>query len=225
MKKETCDKIWNELILPTYAQMQQTNGGLLCPSCEKVEFKIHYDDIVRHAKEQYMANSLGVLNRHKVAAAVMIAILKTKPIKKIDSMYYAEDAKGNLVHWPFNESLAITVALSILRAFILVRVEYAFSGKKVSKDIFCDVIKEDSEIFKNDIPISEQEREDWEWELYQVRQDGAYNLLSISHILKEIEKNCRLQYLLDNGIKPTHPDKDNLTEENIDMITIDKLFE
>lgn len=205
--------------------MNNSLGGLLCPDCERNSFNTHYNAIVRHAKEQYMLDKQGLLNRHKVAAAIMIAILKTKPIKKVDPLYYLEDNNGELTPWPLNESLAITVALSVLRAFIMARVDVAFSGKIVSKQIFEDVTLQDREIFDNGVPISESERNEWKWELYHIRQDGAYNLLSIAHILKEIEKNCKLTYFLENqDIKPTYPDPKNLTEDSIEMLSLDDVL-
>ncbi|MBQ7321390.1 MAG: hypothetical protein IJW99_04770 [Clostridia bacterium] len=225
MRADTLDKIWNKIIIPTFNEMNRTHGGLCCPSCGKESFKIHYDEQIRHAKELYMRDSSSPLNRHKVAAAIMIAILKTKPIKKVDMLYYQPDSKGNLKHWPFNEALAISAALSVLRAFILGRVDYAFSGQLISRQIFCNVIEEDKDIFKNDIPISMTERMEWEWELYQVRQDGAYNLLSIAHILKLIERNCRYKYLLDNGISnPKHPDEKYFTDESVEILTLDSIL-
>ena len=225
VREDTLDRIWDKLIIPTFNEMNRTHGGLVCPSCEKDSLKIHYDEIIRHAKELYMRDSESPLNRHKVAAAIMIAILKTKPIKKVDMLYYQTDSKGNIKHWPLNESLAITVARSSLRAFIIGRVEYAYSGQPISRQVFCNVIKEDREIFKIDIPISVNERKEWEWELYQVRQDGAYNLLSIAHILKLIERNCRYKYLLDKGItNPEHPDEKYFTDESVEILTLDKVI-
>ncbi len=224
MTKETCDKIWNDIVIPNYEEMCKQNGLLICPDCEKEAFFMHYNDIVRHAKEQYMLDCNGVLNRHKVAAAMMISILKTKPIKKVDKSYYQTDMNGQMIHWPFNESLAITLALSVLRAFIIARVDYAFSGKIVSKQIFQDSIFEDKNIFEDGIPVSDSEIEEWEWELYQVRQDGAYNLLSVAHLIKEIEKNCRLEYLLDNNIDPTFPDPKNLSDDCSTVLSIDEIF-
>ncbi|MBQ3603965.1 MAG: hypothetical protein IJA02_09005 [Clostridia bacterium] len=225
MNKATLDIIWDKLVIPTYNHMQFKVGGLICPECGKDELHEHYEDIVKYAKKHYMFDENGVLNRHKIAAALMIAILKTKPIKKINAAYYQEDINGKMIHWPFNESLAITVGLSVLRAFIIARVDYAFSGKLISKQIFEDVTEEDTKIFSDGIPISEQERAEWEWELYQIRLDGSYNLLAIAHILKEIEKNCKLEYFWSTKKTPTYPDPTNLTEDAIELISLDEIMQ
>ena len=225
MKAETFKMIWERLIIPTYECYEKSHGGIICPDYESTEIKEYYDDIIGYAKKHYMFNHEGVLNRHKVSAALMIAILKAKPIKKISADYYAPKEGGTATAWPFNERLAITVALSVLRSFIDARVYYAFSGKLVSKPIFEDVCRQDSVIFANGVPISKQELEDWEWELYQIRQDGAYNVLAFAHVLSGLEKCARLQYFFKHKDEiPEYPDPKNLTEEAVPMLTIDQVL-
>ena len=225
LNSHTYSLIYNKLILPTFKHLSIVHGGIFLPDSCQIEIKNHYEDLIGHTKLFYMANQEDDLNRHKVCAALMIAILKAKPIKKINVSYYAENSNDAPVVWPFNESLAVTVALSVLRAFILARVDYAFSGKLISKNIFEDVCYEDKIIFDKGIPISEKERKEWEWELYQVRQDGAYNVLSIAHILCSIEKCARLEYFQKNReLSPTYPDPQHLTEEAVPMLSIDQII-
>lgn len=217
--KLLCDRV----IIPVFKHYQKTHGGIIFPDYELKEIKSHYEDLIGYAKRHYMSNQEGLLNRHKVSAALMIAILKAKPIKKINADYYAPNKEGEPTAWPFNERLAITVALSVLRCFIDARVHYAFSGKLISKPIFEDVCKEDKGIFENGIPISKREREDWEWELYQIRQDGAYNILAIAHILSNLEKCARLEYFLKHKDQsPTYPDQDKLTNVAVQMLTLEQ---
>lgn len=200
MKQETFDKIYNKIIISTFDYFNERTGDLyLSKQCCR-DIKVYYEELVAFSKLHYMSPNTKKLNRHKVAAAMMIAILKAKPIKKVGKNYYLPDANGETSIWPFNESLAITVALSLLRAFILERVKVAFSkkGDKIPRVLFESVTLQDSIIFKEEIPITVKERQDWEWELYQIRQDGAYNLLAMAHILNYIEKNARLQFFIDN---------------------------
>ena len=225
LNSKTYSLLCNELILPTFKHLSTVHGGIIFPKSCLNEIKEHYEDIMSHAKFFYMANHDDDLNRHKVCAALMIAILKTKPIKKVDMSYYEETDSDEPEIWPFNECLAVTVTLSVLRMFILARVDYAFSGKLVSKSIFEDVCYEDKNIFENGIPLSDKERKEWEWELYQVRQDGAYNVLSIAHILCSIEKCARLEYFQKNrNLSPTYPDPKNLTDDSVSMLTIDQIL-
>lgn len=223
MKTETFNMICERLIRPTYERYEKSHGGIICPEYELTEIKEYYEDLIGYAKKHYMSNQEGVLNRHKVSAALMIAILKAKPIKKISADYYAPNEGGSAKAWPFNERLAITVALSVLRCFIEARVHYAFSGKVVSKPIFEDVCLQDRTIFANGIPISKQELEDWEWELYQIRQDGAYNVLSFAHVLSGLEKCARLEYFCKHKDEtPVYPDPQKLTDDAVEMITVEQ---
>ncbi len=223
MKESTFYKIWDKVILPTYDSLLTTHGKLCLPDCTAEEIRKNYNEIIAYAKEHYMMDENGVLNRHKVASAMMIAILKVKPIKKIDPIYYKPDENGHLLTWPFNEHLAITVALSLLCTFIYARVDYAFCGKPVSRAIFEDVCEEDRDIFASGVPITAKERDDWERELYQIRQDGAYNLLSFAHILNGIEERSRLKYFLKHPeIKPTH--SNYLTDEHVEMLLAQDLY-
>ena len=225
MTNETFNNIWKTIIKPTYNRLQNTHGNLHLPDCEADVIKTHYLDAINYAKEHYMMDENGVLNRHKVAAAMMIAVLKAKPIKKTDPIFYQTDENGKLPIWTFNEHLAITVALSMLCTFIDARVDFAFSGKLVSRAIFEDVCLEDKVIFKNGVPISKKERNAWERELYQIRQDGAYNLLSFAHIISGIEERGRMKYFLDNpNVKPTYPKPDWLTDEPVKMLTVDDIL-
>lgn len=225
MTNETFIHIWSAIIKPTYNRMQSTHGNLFLPDCACEETRTHYLDTIAYAKEHYMMDENGVLNRHKVAAAMMIAVLKAKPIKKTDPMFYQPDENGHMPIWTFNEHLAITAALSILCTFIDARVDFAFSGKLVSRAIFEDVCLEDREIFKIGVPISLKERNAWERELYQIRQDGAYNLLSFAHIISGVEERARLRYFLEHpDIKPTHPDPKHLTDEPVEMLTVDDIL-
>lgn len=226
MKQETYDKIWTDLIQPTFGTYENKTGKLLCPVSGKEEIFTYYTELNAYAKAHYMAEGTSRLNRHKVCAGMMIAILKAKPIKKIDPIYYQPDHDGKMTVWPYNESLAVTVGLSILRAFILKRQKDAFSGKAVPRKVFDGVCKEDAQIFANGIPITDKERKEWEWELYQIRQDGAYNLLTMAHVLSGIEKAARLQYFMDHrDIEPTSPtftDEDEIQVE--DDVNVDELL-
>lgn len=206
------DYVWDSVILPAYSSFNFHTGGLLCFDRSREELRQYYKEVLEHAKIHYMEDEQTLLNRHKVSAALMIAVLKSKPIKKADPLYYTPDCNGKITIWPFNEQLSITVALSVLRTFILKRVDIAFSGKQVSRAIFEDVCKQDSSIFAKEFPISTKERSDWEYELYQMRQDGAYNLLSIAHILCQMEEISRLRYFVEKEETPIYPDKNLLVE-------------
>lgn len=208
MEDRCFEKVWETTIYETFLRIQKKVGGVICPPDSAKLISDYYDELRKHAKMWDMSPETELLNRHKVAAAMMIAILKAKPIKKVDPMFYVAGQNNQSVVWPFNESLAITTALSILRSYILERVDQAFpeSGEAVSRQRFEGVCKEDRDIFAEEIPLPDAERSQWEWELYQIRQDGAYNLFILAHLLDYMEKNARLTYFLKHpDITPTYP--------------------
>lgn len=225
MKDSTFQIIWSEMIYPSFRHYQKKHGGIICPEYCAVEIKAYYENLIDYAKQHYMTDREGLLNRHKVAAALMIAILKAKPIKKVASQYYATNSKGIVSTWAFNEALAVTVGLSVMRAFIEARVDYAFSGKKLSRRVFDGVCQQDKKIFANGIPINPTERSEWEWELYQIRQDGAYSLLSIAHVLCGLEKCARYDYFLNHPEdKPVYPPDSCFSDSEEKILSLDDIL-
>lgn len=202
MRAEIYDNIWSKLIEPTYWSFVTRDGGLVLPRQSKDEIKVFYDELISYAKKHYMSAETKLLNRHKVAAAMMIAILKAKPIKKADPLYFKENKDtGRLTPWPFNERLAITVGLSVLHSFIMERLSRAVSEcdkETIEQEHLENVCKQDEIIFADGIPIDEEDQKNLVWELYQVRLDGAYNLLTLAHILKDVERLARYDYFLNH---------------------------
>lgn len=66
-----------------------------------------------YCKKTYMESEYKKIDRHKVAACYMMAILKTYPIKIVRQI------NGNDIPLALNERLAITVGLSLVRAFAI----------------------------------------------------------------------------------------------------------
>lgn len=202
MRAEIYDNIWSKLIEPTYWSFVTRDGGLVLPRQSKDEIKVFYDELISYAKKHYMSAETKLLNRHKVAAAMMIAILKAKPIKKADPLYFKENKDtGRLTPWPFNERLAITVGLSVLHSFIMERLSRAVSEcdkETIEQEHLENVCKQDEIIFADGIPIDEEDQKNLVWELYQVRLDGAYNLLTLAHILKDVARLARYDYFLNH---------------------------
>lgn len=202
MRSEIYDSIWNRLIEPTFQSFVTRDGGLVLPQQAKEEIKVFYDELICYAKKHYMSAETKLLNRYKVAAAMMIAILKAKPIKKADPLYFMENKEtGRLTPWPFNERLAVTVGFSVLHSFIMERLSKAASERdeEIIKQEHLEVVcKQDAVIFADGIPIDEEDQKNLVWELYQVRLDGAYNILTLAHILKDVERLARYDYFLNH---------------------------
>lgn len=165
---------WNEIINRKITQLMLDYGDLVCLETSKNEIRSYYEETLLYAKNHYMINSEGLLNRYKVAAAMMIAILKAKPIKKAAAKYYIEDSDK----WIFNEQVALNTGLKIVRNFIITEILEAGGPKNLEERILYHR-------FLKSLPLERVERERWEIELYYIRQEGAYSLLSLAHELED----------------------------------------
>lgn len=140
-----------------------------------------YVELNSYCKRNYMKSQDGKLDRHKVAACYMIAIVMTKPLilkKGIDTPN---------MRLAINESLAITVGLSLIRAFII-------SALNQNRDM----AKEDAQalIKKYDTGIQIPDTtlvnhgdylENFARELSFAYFEGKLNILSIAHELFLLE--------------------------------------
>ncbi len=168
------NETWNKIIHSKYMKMYQKFGGLVCLASSKKDVNVYYDETLTYAKNHYMMNTEGRLNRYKVAAAMMIAILKAKPIKKASNKYYTDSTDK----WIFNEQLALYTGLMIVRNFILAEIDDK-GGPQNSRDAV--LLKQ----FEHSFPLRKKDRERWEIELYFLRQEGTYNLLALAHELED----------------------------------------
>lgn len=165
---------WNNIINRKITQLTLDYGDLVCLESSKDEIRSYYEETLLYAKNHFMFNSEGLLNRYKVASAMMIAILKAKPIKKAAAKYYIEDSDK----WIFNEQVALNTGLKIVRNFIITEISEAGGPKTLEERILYHR-------FLKSIPLESVERERWEIELYYIRQEGAYSLLSLAHELED----------------------------------------
>ena len=165
---------WNDIIYKSITHLMVDYGDLVCLESSKDEIKSYYEEALLHAKNHYMINSEGRLNRYKVAAAMMIAILKAKPIKKAAAKYYIEDSDK----WIFNEKVALNTGLKIVRNFIITDISEAGGSKTLEEKILYHR-------FLKSLPLERADRERWEIELYYIRQEGVYSLLSLAHGLED----------------------------------------
>ncbi len=90
-----------------------------------------YMDFNRHCKTQYMEDSSGKIDRHKVCACYMYAIVKAN----IMSCKLA-DSDTERSYLALNENLAITVGMSLLRAFVLASIESSNELTTEEKELY-----------------------------------------------------------------------------------------
>lgn len=177
MKNETFDIIWKDGIEKRGKKIVDSNIG-------KVEFDERakdrilkeYNKLRDYCKISYMRNPDGLLDRHKVCSCLIIAIIKSAPL--IENQCVSE------MKTIYNENLAMSVGLSLLKNYIVT----AHSQEK-------DYI----EIFKDGFRFPETERDTRYQELlclmlhYDVR-NGNYSILAVADILFLIEEYTKATY-------------------------------
>ncbi|MCM1060936.1 MAG: hypothetical protein NC452_11685 [Eubacterium sp.] len=137
-----------------------------------------------------MKKDISKIDRHKVAACYICAILKANPVKIKNKE--SDEEKFFVVI----EQFAITVGLSILRSFIVCDQDKNDSAKPN------EILKKDKEIFGNgfSFPITGIETNHGEYhnnfavELYFTKKEGNYNILSLSHSLYLLEMYNRQRW-------------------------------
>lgn len=113
MKKETYDVLWKDGIKIKAEQIVNENSGTVVFDLQSKEriFK-EYCKLRDYTKVSFMRNPDGLLDRHKVCACLIFAIVKSKPL-----VYEDDDIGG--IKKIFNENLAMTIGLSLLYNFII----------------------------------------------------------------------------------------------------------
>lgn len=177
--KESYDDIWEKLIKPQLDKYKEVLG-----ECVSIDNNIkdliwkEYVVLNRHCKTEYMVDPNGRLDRHKVAACYLIAILHVNPIRFVsvpldDDRYFVINAK-----------IAIATAMSIVRAYVLASCD-GLSGaeknnikKKFEDGLSCppDEFVHHGDYLKN-----------FASEIYYVNRDGKLHVLPIAHELYLLE--------------------------------------
>ncbi len=177
------DEMWTSVIRRKCFELREVYGGLsFDDASSKEEVKQYYEEARDYAKRHYMEKHEVLaeqkLNRYKIGAAFIIAILKARPLKKAEAKYY----KSSPDKYIFNEIVALHTGLMVVRDFILLDADDPDPKKtqsEVSEDKFI------GELFRNSFPIGNKRLQQWHLELYYLRREGCYNLLSLAHELED----------------------------------------
>jgi hypothetical protein len=188
--RESYDKIWKEIISEEISNYRKTYINLIEKMAyAKEEIWNEYVKLNDYCKVNYMQQAEGKIDRHKVAACYMIAIMITKPVKVVGKIDNKE------IPLAINEQLAITVGLSIVRAFVLAAIERAKEEGKISSDDakalslkFEDGIK----IPCGDLVNHGSYLENYARELDYAASDGKLCILSLAHELYLLEAFTRI---------------------------------
>lgn len=188
--KDCYDKTWKEIISPIIARYAIVSWINVKENIQD-DIWSYYKEFNMHCRETYMATGNKKLDRHKVAACYMFAILKTDPfiISKKD---ISEDMRIVAT-----EHFAISVGLSILKSFLISK--YDENDKEKSLEVW----EKERKIFQNDFvfPCDDEirhgdYRNNFAMELYFTKIEKTYNILSLSHSLYFLEMYNRQHWEL-----------------------------
>lgn len=188
--RDSYEKVWNEIIFQEICSYVELYKGCIdyIPNAEIAIWK-EYCRLNEYCKRNYMQSGESArIDRHKVAACYMIAICTVQP------MYFTEQVLNDLsLPVAINETLAITVGLSLLRAFILSSIDNNNQLTDIEK-------KEMRNIFDGGISFPEGNMvnhgnyiENYANELHYAVSDGKACVLSLSHELYLLEVFTKLE--------------------------------
>lgn len=113
MDLQTFDRIWDEAIEPEAKKIVDENTKILAfnPN-SKIAIFNRYNELNKICKKNFMFHSDGLIDRHKVSAALVIAIVQTQPlVTNVITNAYGD-------YYAFNETLAFRVALSLIKGYV-----------------------------------------------------------------------------------------------------------
>lgn len=183
--KESYVKIWDTVIQKEIRNYQRIYGNYIqiIPNVEE-EIWNKYVSLNNYCKNNYMKSFDGKIDCHKVAACYMIAIATIRPmriVKKID---------GDTIPLAINEMLAITVGLSLVRAFAISVIKQKEKENKIDKaqaGILVAKYDEKIKIPSDNLVNHGDYLTNYSNEIYFAVSEGNINILSIAHELYLLE--------------------------------------
>lgn len=187
--RNSYEVIWTEIIekeIKKYIK-KYDNFIEIIPNAKELIWE-RYVYLNNYCKTNYMKLVDGKIDRHKVASCYLISISSVKPIC---FMAKTEDVKDDM-YCIINERLAITVALSVLRAFIMSAIknstDYNENEKSELKKKFDKGLKYPRENLINHGNYITN----YASEIYYSQAEGNINILAIAHELYLLEVFTRI---------------------------------
>lgn len=179
MDRMSYDQIWGMVIRPTIEDYEKRFSEIAVAHNAQEIIWQEYGKFNRHCKKQYMEDAGGKLDRHKVCACYMYAIVKSH----VMSCRLA-DSDTEQSYLALNENLAITVGMSLLRAFILASIDSSEELADEKKELYKS--KVDNGIV---FPVCNHGvyRENFVSELHYSDLERNYNILSLANTLFLLE--------------------------------------
>lgn len=177
--RNSFDAVWNLLIEPTIVDYSNRFAEICVAHNANEAIWDKYLQFNKHCKENYMVDPHGKLDRHKVCSCYIYAILRANVLS-----CKLADSDTEHKYLSLNENLAITVGLSLLRAFIL-------SSINSSADLSPQKKSELASRIENGITLPKCNHGDYRSnfiaELHYTHEENRYNILSLANTLYLLE--------------------------------------
>lgn len=172
-------KIWDVVIYPTIQDYQNRYSEIAVAYNAQEVIWQEYVKFNMHCKSTYMRDLGGKLDRHKVCACYMYAIVKAGTLS---CRLAGSDTESRYL--ALNENLAITVGMSVLRAFIMASINCNEELSVEAKKAFCNRLN-NGMVFP-DCNHGDY-RSNFVSELYYTKKENSYNVLSLANTLFLLE--------------------------------------
>lgn len=190
------EQLWELGIRPMMQKYVDNYAGMIIDPDAKKNIWEEYCSFNAHCKSVFMEGNEDRIDRHKVCACYIYAIVKAhvmtnKEVKDNDKFFLLA-----------NEYMAITVGLSLLRAFII---QNTISNENLDRSVREKTLKQ----VEGGIILPECNHgkyiNNFATELYYTRLENNYNILSLAHSLFLLEiHTTQTEVLKKRGKKKTH---------------------
>lgn len=177
--KNSYQRIWEIAINPTIQDYQKRFAEVTVSYNAQEIIWQEYVQFNHYCKQHYMKDSMGRLDRHKVCACYMYAIVKAGVLR-----CNLADSDTEEKYLALNENLAITVGMSLLRAYVLSSVDTSEELSSEQKALYKSRI--DGGIIFPDCNHGVY-RENFASELHYTAEERNYNILSLANTLFLLE--------------------------------------
>lgn len=177
------EKIWDKIILPELEYYKENYYNVTINYDAKSLILNFYNHLKDMCKSNFMHNEHGFIDRHKVCACLIYAIVKAE-IVSCNNM----PAESNYFSIA-NENIAITSGLSLLRAFVISAAKVKFENHEINENEMNKIIDcFDKGIFTPEgLTNHGKYLENFAIELHFTKVYDSYNILSLAHTLYLLE--------------------------------------
>ncbi len=185
MNRQEFEKFWNGCIIPTFEELSRVDPLLYIREGSLDSVCRRYNDIKNNAKRLFMkhANDAVKLDRHKIAACMAKAIVLDRPVcKKIETGYTGSEEEFVIA----NEVLAFAAAMSILRAYIRLRLEKQEECGMPQEQAYRKICESEFVFPETIMQVDYKTSVCWAWHHNAI--EGHFDILGTANLLFMIEQ-------------------------------------